>query len=71
MGLRDYGRAELEAARDARRGAATSRWLGLVRIAADVDAGLARAAIGSIDVLGALQASAEVRAALVDRIRNP
>ncbi len=70
FGLRDYGRAELEAARASGLRLAIAV-IGLVRIAADVDAALARAAIASINVLGALQASAEVRTALADRIRNP
>jgi Arc/MetJ-type ribon-helix-helix transcriptional regulator len=70
VGLRDYGRAELEAAR-ARGEVLEIAVVGLVRIARDVEPALARATIGSIDVLGALQASAEVRAALAGRIRNP
>ena len=41
----------------------------LARIAADVSPELARAAIGSITVLGALQAPAAVKAALRDRTR--
>jgi mannose/fructose/N-acetylgalactosamine-specific phosphotransferase system component IIC len=43
--------------------------LGLATIAADVTPELARATIASITVLGALHASAEVRAALLDRMR--
>jgi len=70
LGLRDLGRADLEAARDAGTPLDVAV-IGLVRIAADVDAALARAAIRSINVLGALHASAEVRAALGDRIRKP
>jgi hypothetical protein len=42
--------------------------LGLVRIAEDVSPALARDTIESIAVLGALQASAAVKAALNDRI---
>lgn len=42
--------------------------LGLVRIAADVTPELARATIGSLTVLGALQASAAIKTALADRI---
>jgi len=42
--------------------------VGLARIAPDVPVDLALATIGSITVLGALQASPEVRAALKDRI---
>ena len=43
--------------------------LGLVIIDADVTADLALATISSIYVLGALQASAEIKAALADRIQ--
>ncbi len=67
MGLRDFGRAELEAARAAGE-TLRIRVVGLVRIASDVTPELARASIGSITVLGALQASAAVKAALADRI---
>lgn len=42
--------------------------VGLAGIEPDVTPDLALAAIGSITVLGALQASAEVKAALADRI---
>lgn len=67
LGLRDYGRVELEALRDAGE-VLHVKVVGLARIASDVTPELARAAIGSITVLGALQASAEVRTALADRI---
>jgi Arc/MetJ-type ribon-helix-helix transcriptional regulator len=67
LGLREFGRAELEAVR-ARGEVLHLRVVGLVRIAADVDAELARATIGSLHVLGALQAGAEVKAALADRM---
>jgi hypothetical protein len=43
--------------------------LGLVSIARDVTPELARAAIATVSVLGALQASVEVKAALDDRMR--
>lgn len=43
--------------------------LGLATIDDDVSPKLARQAIASISVLGALRASAEVKAALADRIR--
>jgi len=66
-GLRDIGRAELEAARDAGT-PLHIRVLGLARIAADVDPDLARAGIGTLTVLGALQASPAVKAALSDRM---
>ncbi|MBO9455821.1 CopG family transcriptional regulator [Paracoccus sp. R12_1] len=68
LGLHDYGRVELEALRDAGE-VLHVKVVGLARIASDVTPELARAAIGSITVLGALQASAEVRTALADRIR--
>lgn len=68
LGLRDYGCAELEAARRAQE-TLHIKVLGLVRIAQDVTPELARATIGSLTVLGALQASTAVRSALADRIR--
>ena len=43
--------------------------VGLVRIAADVTPDLALQTIGSLTVLGALQASPEVKAALAARIK--
>jgi hypothetical protein len=43
--------------------------LGLASIAPDVTPELARAAIGSVVVLGALHASPAVKAALADRTR--
>lgn len=67
LGLRRYGRAELERARAAgemlRIGV-----LGLVVIGDDVEPELARDTIASLQVLGALQAPAAVKAALRDRI---
>ena len=66
LGLREFSRAELEAARAAGE-VLQIRVLGLARIAPDVTPDLARETIGSITVLGALQASAEVKAALKDR----
>ena len=68
LGLRHYGRAELEAARAAGR-PLDIRVLGLASIAPDVTPELARAAIASVAVLGALQASPAVKAALADRTR--
>ena len=44
------------------------RVVGLVRFAPDVTPDLARATIGSLSVLGALQAPAEIKNALADRI---
>lgn len=67
MGLQDYGRRELEAACDAGERLRIQA-LGLVRIADDVSPELALAAIESISVLGVLQASARVKAALASRI---
>ncbi len=68
LGLRDFTRADLEAVRDAGEMLHVNV-VGLARIARDVSPELARATIGSITVLGALQASAEIKAALADRIR--
>jgi Arc/MetJ-type ribon-helix-helix transcriptional regulator len=67
-GLRHYGREDLEAARAAGQ-LLDIRVLGLATIAADVTPDLARAAIASVSVLGALQASPAVTAALADRTR--
>jgi Arc/MetJ-type ribon-helix-helix transcriptional regulator len=68
LGLRHYSREDLEAARKA--GAMLQiRVLGLARIAQDVTPELAQATIGSVVVLGALQASPAVKAALAERMR--
>lgn len=67
MGLRDYTVADLEAVRDAGE-MLHVKVVGLARIASDVPADLALQTIGSISVLGALQASPAVKAALADRI---
>jgi Arc/MetJ-type ribon-helix-helix transcriptional regulator len=67
LGLRHYSRADLEAARE-RGEALRINVLGLASIASDVTPELARAAIASITVLGALHASTEVKAALADRM---
>lgn len=67
LGLCVFGRAELEAA-VAQGEQLAIRVVGLARIAPDVTPDLARAAIGSLTVLGALQASPAVRAALADRL---
>lgn len=69
LGLRDFSAAELEAARAVGE-MLHVKVVGLARIAPDVTAELARAAIGSIVVLGALQASPDVKAALADRIHQ-
>jgi Arc/MetJ-type ribon-helix-helix transcriptional regulator len=68
LGLRHFSREELEAAYAAQR-PLDIRVLGLVTIAPDVTPDLARAAIASISVLGTLQASPAVKAALADRVR--
>ena len=67
LGLQHLGRADLE------RAVADGQMLqiqvvGLARIANDVSPELARAAIRSIEVLGAFHASPAVRQALADRI---
>ena len=67
LGLQDYSRRDLEAAREAGQRLRIQA-LGLVRIAADVSPELAAETIESIAVLGVLQASALVKKALADRI---
>ena len=67
LGLRDYTVADLEAVRAANE-ILHIKVVGLARIATDVPPELALATIGSITVLGALQASADVKKALGDRI---
>jgi hypothetical protein len=67
LGLRDYTRADLESLQRAGE-VLHVKVVGLARIAPDVSPDLALATIGSITVLGALQASKEVKAALSDRI---
>ncbi len=68
LGLREISRAELETA--VAQGTPLSiRVVGLARFAADVTPDLAAAAIGSITVLGALQAPPAIRSAIADRIR--
>ena len=68
LGLRHYGREDLEAAQ-ATGQMLHIRVLGLASIAADVSPELARATIASVSVLGALQASPAVKSALADRTR--
>ncbi len=68
LGLRDYTRADLEALKDAGE-VLHVKVVGLARIASDVTPQLALETIGSITVLGALQAKAEIKKALADRIR--
>lgn len=67
LGLRDYSRSDLEAVRLAGE-ILHVKVVGLARIDADVTPELALATIGSITVLGALQASPEIKKALADRI---
>jgi len=69
LGLQRFGRAELEAVRRAGE-ALDIRVLGLAVIEADVSADLASATIASLTVLGALQASAEVKSALRGRMQT-
>lgn len=68
LGLRDYTVADLEAVRDAGE-VLHVKVVGLARIASDVTPELALQTIGSITVLGALQASTEIKKALADRIK--
>jgi Arc/MetJ-type ribon-helix-helix transcriptional regulator len=67
LGLRHFSRLDLEAARAAGQ-MLDIKVLGLASIASDVTPELARAAIASVTVLGALHASRAVRAALADRL---
>jgi Arc/MetJ-type ribon-helix-helix transcriptional regulator len=67
LGLQDYSRIDLEALQAAGE-VLQIQVLGLARIADDVSPELARATIESVVVLGALHASAAVKAALADRI---
>ncbi len=67
LGLRDYTRADLEAVQAAGE-ILHVKVVGLARIGSDVTPELALATIGSLSVLGSLQASADVKKALADRI---
>jgi Arc/MetJ-type ribon-helix-helix transcriptional regulator len=67
LGLQHYTRRDLEAVRAAGQ-KLQIQVVGLASIADDVSAELARATIDSVVVLGAFRASAEVKAALADRI---
>lgn len=67
LGLQHYTRQDLEAVRAAGE-KLQIQVLGLVSIAEDVSADLARETIDSLVVLGALQASPAVKTALADRI---
>ncbi len=68
LGLQHFSRADLETTQAAGQ-VLQIKVLGLASIAADVTPALARATIESLLVLGALSASAEVKAALLDRMR--
>ena len=68
LGLQDFSRQDLETVQAAGH-KLQIQVLGLARIAHDVSPELARATIDSVIVLGALHASAAVKAALADRIR--
>ncbi len=67
LGLRHISSADLMAAKTAGQ-MLDIRVLGLAVIAPDVTADLARTTIAALHVLGALQASDAVKAALADRI---
>ena len=68
LGLRKYSREDLEAVQ--RSGEMLHiNVLGLASISQDVTPELARATIASVSVLGALHASAAVKAAFADRTR--
>ena len=67
LGLQHYSRGDLEAVQAAGE-MLQIQVLGLASIADDVSPELARATIDSVVVLGALHASAAVKAALADRI---
>ena len=68
LGLRDYTVADLEAVRDAGE-LLHIKVVGLARFHPEVTAELALQTIGSITVLGALQASPDLKKALADRIQ--
>ena len=68
LGLRQYSREDLEAARRAGE-MLHIHVLGLASIAPDVTPELARATIASVAVLGALHASPAVKEALADRMQ--
>ena len=69
VGLHDYSREFLENLQRAGK-TVNIRVIGLARIANDVSAELARSTIASVSVLGAIQASAAVKAALTDRLSS-
>ena len=67
LGLRRYSRADLENVRSSGQ-MLDLHVVGLAAIADDVSPDLARATINSVSVLGLLQATSAVRAALADRM---
>jgi Arc/MetJ-type ribon-helix-helix transcriptional regulator len=67
LGIHHYSKADLEAARQAGQ-RLQIQVLGMASISTDVSAELALATIDSIFVLGTLQASSAVKAALASRI---
>lgn len=67
LGLRDFSVADLESVKAAGE-VLHIKVVGLARISPDVTPELALQTIGSLTVLGALQASADVKKALADRI---
>jgi Arc/MetJ-type ribon-helix-helix transcriptional regulator len=68
LGIRHITASDLRAA-EAAGEMLDIRVLGLATIAADVTPDLARRSIGSLSVLGALQAGDDVKAALADRMK--
>ncbi len=70
LGLEHYTRRDLEAVREAGE-TLEIRVLGLASIDDDVSPELAREAISSLVVLGAVRASPAVKAALKDRTQSP
>jgi Arc/MetJ-type ribon-helix-helix transcriptional regulator len=69
LGLRHFSKQYLEAVK-AKDEQLDIRVLGLATIANDVSPELAKATIASLTVLGALHASADVKAALADRLKS-
>ncbi len=68
LGLQHFSAADLHAVQAAKQ-MLHIRVLGLATIADDVSSALALDTIASVDVLGALHASAAVKAALASRLR--
>jgi Arc/MetJ-type ribon-helix-helix transcriptional regulator len=68
LGLRDYSVADLETVRKAGE-ILHIKVVGLARFDPEITPELALATIGSVTVLGALQASPDIKKALADRIK--